>query len=71
MYKISDKYAASEMRFRWKDESALTFPSDFADGCRLPRYVVSFAIQPRSHLIYYGESKKIYSVEIIAGFWGR
>lgn len=45
------------MTFYWKDKSPLTFPSDFADGCRLPRYVVSFATQPNTHIIYYGESK--------------
>lgn len=45
------------MTFHWKDDSPLSFPSDFADGCRLPRYVVSFEAQPNTHIIYYGESK--------------
>ncbi len=48
------------MTFRWKDKSPLSFPSDFADGCRLPRYVVSFAAQPDPYIIYYGESKSPY-----------
>lgn len=52
----TDKYSASDMTFRWKDDSPLRFPSDFADGCRLPRYVVSFEAQPNPHTIYYGES---------------
>ncbi|XP_065215872.1 glycine receptor subunit alpha-2-like isoform X2 [Planococcus citri] len=52
----SYKYSASDMTFRWKDDSPLRFPSDFADGCRLPRYVVSFEAQQNPHTIYYGES---------------
>lgn len=45
------------MMFRWKDELPLTFPSDFEDGCRLPRYLVSFEAQPKPQIIYYGEGK--------------
>lgn len=57
MYFCADKYSASDMTFRWKGDSPLSFPSDFADGCRLPRYVVSFEAQPNTQIIYYGESK--------------
>lgn len=61
-YKISilfsDKYSATDVTFRWKNEAPLTFPRDFADGCRLPRYVVSFTTQSIPYIIYYGESKR-------------
>ncbi|XKL61113.1 hypothetical protein PGB90_008170 [Kerria lacca] len=52
----SYKYSATDVTFRWKNEAPLTFPRDFADGCRLPRYVVSFTTQSIPYIIYYGES---------------
>ena len=45
------------MLFRWKDKSPLSFPNDFENGCRLPRYVVSFAAERKNQIIYYGERK--------------
>lgn len=51
----SYKFSVIDMMFRWKDELPLTFPSDFEDGCRLPRYLVSFEAQPKPQIIYYGE----------------
>ncbi|KAL1451504.1 hypothetical protein WDU94_005875 [Cyamophila willieti] len=53
----SYKYTVSDMLFRWKDDPALSFPSDFgADGYRLPRYVVTFTTAEKAnHTIYYGE----------------
>lgn len=44
------------MKFRWRDDP-LSFPSDFGDGFRLPRYVVSFVTDNRSNVIYYGDGK--------------
>ncbi|XP_075218211.1 glycine receptor subunit alpha-2-like [Lycorma delicatula] len=52
----SYKYTYNEMKFRWQDDPALSFPSDFStDGYRLPRYVVSFKNDENMHVIFYGE----------------
>ncbi|XP_025411445.1 glycine receptor subunit alpha-1-like isoform X2 [Sipha flava] len=50
----SYKYTMMDMKFRWR-EDPLSFPSDFGDGFRLPRYVVSFVTDNRSNVIYYGD----------------
>ncbi|VVC40561.1 Hypothetical protein CINCED_3A003619 [Cinara cedri] len=50
----SYKYTVMDMKFRWRDDP-LSFPSDFGDGFRLPRYVVSFVTDNRSNVIYYGD----------------
>lgn len=42
------------MKFHWRDDP-LIFPSDFGDGFRLPRYVVSFVTDNRLNVIYYGD----------------
>lgn len=44
-----------DMTFRWKGDDPVSFPSDFSDGYRLPKYVVSFTIDHELHNIYYGE----------------
>lgn len=46
-----------DMTFRWKGEDPVSFPSDFGDGYRLPKYVVTFKIDRELHNIYYGEGK--------------
>ncbi|CAB3363870.1 glycine receptor subunit alpha-4-like [Cloeon dipterum] len=51
----SYKYTVDDMTFRWRDDPALSFPSDFGDGYRLPKYVVSFAAETEEQVIYYGE----------------
>lgn len=53
---LADKYTMADMRFRWRDDP-LSFPSDFGDGFRLPRYVVSFVTDNRLNVIYYGDGK--------------
>uniref|UniRef100_A0A8D9BU56 Glycine receptor subunit alpha-4 n=1 Tax=Cacopsylla melanoneura TaxID=428564 RepID=A0A8D9BU56_9HEMI len=55
----SYKYTVADMHFRWKDDPPLSFPSDFGDGYRLPRYVVSFTTEKANHTIYYGEGNHI------------
>lgn len=45
------------MNFKWREDPPLSFPSDFGDGYRLPKYVVSFAAEKDMHIIYYGEGK--------------
>lgn len=58
-FMIVDKYTMQDMNFTWRDDPALSFPSDFTgDGYRLPRYVVSFTIENDMQFIYYGEGKK-------------
>lgn len=54
---ISDKYTATEMNFKWRDDPPLSFPSDFGDGYRLPKYVVTFTAETDMHIIFYGEGK--------------
>ncbi|KAL1140611.1 hypothetical protein AAG570_000541, partial [Ranatra chinensis] len=52
----SYKYTIADMKFRWRDDPPLSFPSDFGgDGYRLPKYVVSFAAEEEMHIIFYGE----------------
>ncbi|XP_077283054.1 glycine receptor subunit alpha-4-like isoform X2 [Arctopsyche grandis] len=51
----SYKYTMQDMTFRWKGDDPVSFPSDFSDGYRLPKYVVSFTIDHELHNIYYGE----------------
>ena len=46
-----------DMNFTWRDDPPLSFPSDFDDGYRLPKYVVSFTTEKKMHIIYYGEGK--------------
>ncbi|XP_050434859.1 glycine receptor subunit alphaZ1-like [Adelges cooleyi] len=50
----SYKYTLTDVKFRWRDDP-LSFPSDFGDGFRLPRYVVSFVTDNRFNVIYYGD----------------
>ncbi|XP_016659655.1 glycine receptor subunit alphaZ1-like [Acyrthosiphon pisum] len=50
----SYKYTLTDMKFHWRDDP-LIFPSDFGDGFRLPRYVVSFVTDNRLNVIYYGD----------------
>ncbi|XP_025207706.1 glycine receptor subunit alpha-3-like isoform X3 [Melanaphis sacchari] len=50
----SYKYTMTDMKFHWRDDP-LIFPSDFGDGFRLPRYVVSFVTDNRLNVIYYGD----------------
>jgi len=60
----TDRYTMTDMKFRWRDDP-LSFPSDFGDGFRLPRYVVSFVTDNRLNVIYYGDGKfktLIYSI---------
>lgn len=54
-----------DMTFRWKGDDPVSFPSDFGDGYRLPKYVVSFTIDHELHNIYYGEG---YYYEIISNY---
>ncbi|KAK6625241.1 hypothetical protein RUM43_005535 [Polyplax serrata] len=51
----SYKYTATEMNFKWREDPPLSFPSDFGDGYRLPKYVVSFVAEKDMNVIYYGE----------------
>ncbi|XP_049789238.1 glycine receptor subunit alpha-4-like [Schistocerca nitens] len=51
----SYKYTIADMNFKWVGEKALSFPSDFGDGYRLPKYVVSFSTEDYSQGVYYGE----------------
>ncbi|KAL0272175.1 UNVERIFIED_CONTAM: hypothetical protein PYX00_005255 [Menopon gallinae] len=51
----SYKYTSTDMIFKWRDDPPLNFPSDFGDGYRLPKYVVSFAAEKDMHIIFYGE----------------
>ncbi|KAG8288817.1 hypothetical protein J6590_010928 [Homalodisca vitripennis] len=51
----SYKYTADDMRFVWQNDPPLSFPSDFGDGYRLPKYVVSFVTENKTHNVYYGE----------------
>uniref|UniRef100_A0A1B6E4Y7 Neurotransmitter-gated ion-channel ligand-binding domain-containing protein n=1 Tax=Clastoptera arizonana TaxID=38151 RepID=A0A1B6E4Y7_9HEMI len=52
----SYKYTMLYMNFTWRDDPALSFPSDFTgESYRLPKYVVSFTIENDMHFIYYGE----------------
>jgi hypothetical protein len=46
------------MTFKWRDDPALSFPSDFGDGYRLPKYVVSFLAEQEEQVVFYGEGKK-------------
>ncbi|XP_055611229.1 glycine receptor subunit alpha-2-like isoform X2 [Uranotaenia lowii] len=58
----SYKYSVKEMRFRWRNDNALTFPKDFGDGFfRLPKYVVSFFTEPEPQIIHYGDGKTIHN----------
>jgi hypothetical protein len=49
-----DKYTMSDMNFSWHSPS-LSLPSDFGDGYRLPKYVVSFTTEDKNQIIHYGE----------------
>ncbi|XP_059480942.1 glycine receptor subunit alpha-4-like isoform X2 [Neocloeon triangulifer] len=51
----SYKYTVDDMTFKWRDDPALSFPSDFGDGYRLPKYVVSFNAEQEEQVIFYGE----------------
>ncbi|KAF4522028.1 hypothetical protein B566_EDAN010905 [Ephemera danica] len=51
----SYKYTTEDMTFRWRDDPALSFPSDFGDGYRLPKYVVSFVAEEEEQIVFYGE----------------
>jgi hypothetical protein len=44
----------SDMNFSWHSPS-LSLPSDFGDGYRLPKYVVSFTAEDKNQIIHYGE----------------
>jgi hypothetical protein len=54
---FADKYTADDMTFKWRDDPALSFPSDFGDGYRLPKYVVSFQAEQEEQVVFYGEGK--------------
>lgn len=44
------------MKFKWRDDPPLSFPSDFGDdGYRLAKYVVSFNTEKDMQVIFYGE----------------
>ncbi|KAJ1530478.1 hypothetical protein ONE63_005377 [Megalurothrips usitatus] len=52
----SYKYTMEAMKFKWRDDPPLSFPSDFGDdGYRLAKYVVSFSIEKSMQIIFYGE----------------
>ncbi|XP_066996201.2 glycine receptor subunit alpha-4-like [Anabrus simplex] len=51
----SYKYTMADMTFTWRGDPPLSFPSDFGDGYRLPKYVVSFTTEKDMQTIYYGE----------------
>ncbi|KAK3930956.1 Gamma-aminobutyric acid receptor subunit beta [Frankliniella fusca] len=52
----SYKYTMEAMKFKWKDDPPLSFPSDFGDdGYRLAKYVVSFSTEKNMQVIFYGE----------------
>jgi len=55
---LADKYTADDMTFKWRDDPALSFPSDFGDGYRLPKYVVSFQAEQEEQVVFYGEGNK-------------
>jgi len=49
----------SDMNFSWHSPP-LSLPSDFGDGYRLPKYVVSFTTEDKNHIIHYGEGTLIH-----------
>ncbi|XP_069702867.1 glutamate-gated chloride channel-like [Periplaneta americana] len=52
----SYKYTTADLMFSWwKHSKPLNLPSDFGDGYRLPKYVVSFETEDENQIILYGE----------------
>ena len=60
----------SDMNFSWHSPP-LSLPSDFGDGYRLPKYVVSFTTEDKNHIIHYGEGTLIHNKHTTAIFGSR
>lgn len=65
---VTDKYTAEDMKFIWQNDPPLSFPSDFGDGYRLPKYVVSFVTENKTHNVYYGEGIRSIGIKIVHSF---
>lgn len=65
---VTDKYTAEDMKFIWQNDPPLSFPSDFGDGYRLPKYVVSFVTENKTHNVYYGEGIRSIDIKIVHSF---
>lgn len=65
---VTDKYTAEDMKFIWQNDPPLSFPSDFGDGYRLPKYVVSFVTENKTHNVYYGEGIRSIGIQIVHSF---
>lgn len=55
---LSDKYNVDNMKFKWRDEHPLMYPTDSNDGFfRLPKYVVSFVDNKNVQKVNYGDGE--------------
>lgn len=60
------------MKFKWRDDPPLSFPSDFGDdGYRLAKYVVSFSVERNMQIIFYGEGTDEFQERLGTGGWAH